>query len=87
MCRCGWLASPPVSPKADLAELLGQVARGDESAFEAAYEQIARPVYGLVRKVVRDPAQTEEVAQEVLLEIWRTATRFDATGAVPWPGW
>jgi RNA polymerase sigma-70 factor (ECF subfamily) len=69
---------PAGEPKADLAELLGQVARGDESAFEAAYEQIARPVYGLVRKVVRDPAQTEEVAQEVLLEIWRTATRFDA---------
>jgi RNA polymerase sigma-70 factor, ECF subfamily len=77
---------PAGEPKADLAELLGQVARGDESAFEAAYEQIARPVYGLVRKVVRDPAQTEEVAQEVLLEIWRTATRFDASrgSAMAW---
>jgi RNA polymerase sigma-70 factor (ECF subfamily) len=34
-------------------------------------------VYGLILRVVRDPAQSEEVSQEVLLEIWRTASRFD----------
>jgi len=70
----------------DLARLLARVARGDERAFEAVYEQLARPVYGLARKVVRDPAQSEEVAQEVLLEVWRTASRFDATrgSALTW---
>jgi RNA polymerase sigma-70 factor (ECF subfamily) len=35
------------------------------------------PAYGLICKVVRDPAQSEEVVQEVLLEVWRTASRFD----------
>jgi RNA polymerase sigma-70 factor (ECF subfamily) len=70
----------------DLGGLLTMVARGDESAFEAAYDRLARPVYGLIRKVVRDPAQSEEVAQEVLLEVWRTASRFDATrgSAMTW---
>ena len=61
----------------DPATLLARVARGDHAAFEAVYDQFAGPVYGLVRKVLRDPAQSEEVAQEVLLEVWRTASRFD----------
>jgi RNA polymerase sigma-70 factor, ECF subfamily len=59
------------------ATLLARVARGDQAAFETVYDQFAGPVYGLVRKVLRDPAQSEEVAQEVLLEVWRTASRFD----------
>lgn len=61
-----------------LAGLLAQVARGDHSAFEEVYDQLAGPVYGLVRRVLRDPAQSEEVAQEVMLDVWRTASRFDA---------
>jgi RNA polymerase sigma-70 factor (ECF subfamily) len=37
-------------------------------------------VYGLIRRVLRDPAQAEEVTQEVLVEVWRTAARFDVSG-------
>jgi len=53
------------------------VARGDQAAFEEIYDRLSGPAYGLIRKVLRDPAQSEEVTQEVLLEVWRTASRFD----------
>jgi RNA polymerase sigma-70 factor (ECF subfamily) len=59
-------------------ELLGLVARGDEPAFERFYDLLAPSVYGLILQVVRSPAHAEEVTQEVFVEAWRTATRFDA---------
>ncbi len=58
-------------------ELLVLVAGGDQKAFEELYGLVSGPVFGLVRRVVRDPAQSEEVAQEVLLELWRSAARYD----------
>jgi RNA polymerase sigma-70 factor, ECF subfamily len=67
----------------DLAYLLAQVARGDHAAFELVYAELAGPVYGIVLQVLRDPAQSEEVAQEVLLEIWRVASRFDPAKGSP----
>jgi RNA polymerase sigma-70 factor, ECF subfamily len=72
--------------EADLDKLLTQVARGDQAAFEAVYERVATPVFGLIRRVLRDPTQSEEVTQEALLEVWRTASRFDPArgSAVTW---
>ena len=67
----------PEGKDRDLDHLLALVARGDEGAFARVYDQLAGPVYGLIRRVVRNPAQSEEVAQEVLLEVWRAASRFD----------
>jgi RNA polymerase sigma-70 factor (ECF subfamily) len=76
-------APDPVSPPGqDLGELLTLVGRGDQVAFETVYDRVAPAVFGLVRRVLRDTAQSEEVAQEALLEVWRTADRFDpARGA------
>jgi RNA polymerase sigma-70 factor, ECF subfamily len=69
--------SEPGRGEHDLDQLMRRVARGDQLAFEAVYDQLSRPAYGVIRRVLRDPAQSEEVTQEVLLEVWRTASRFD----------
>src|SRR5271166_5274755 len=70
----------------DLDDLLVHVARGDQDAFEAVYDRLVGPAYGVIRRVLRDSAQSEEVTQEVLLEVWRTAARFDPAlgGAATW---
>ncbi|HEX8869894.1 MAG TPA: ECF RNA polymerase sigma factor SigK [Lentzea sp.] len=60
-------------------DLLGRVARGDEAAFGKVYDLMAGRVFGLVRRVLRDEAQSEEVFQEVMLEVWRKASRYDSS--------
>ncbi|RZS82984.1 RNA polymerase sigma-70 factor (ECF subfamily) [Motilibacter rhizosphaerae] len=61
-----------------LEDLVTAVARGDEAAFALLYDALAPRVLGVARRVVRDPAQAEEVAQEVLVEVWRQAARYEA---------
>ncbi|TDW29555.1 RNA polymerase ECF family sigma subunit [Cryobacterium psychrophilum] len=67
-------------------ELLARAALGDELAFGELYDQIAPRVLGLVKRLLVDHAQSEEVTQEIFLEIWQTATRYEATrgGASTW---
>jgi RNA polymerase sigma-70 factor (ECF subfamily) len=69
-----------------LASLLARVAKGDQAAFAALYDRVAGQVLGMARAVIRDPQQAEEVMQEALLDVWRTASRFDpASGSAS--GW
>ncbi|MFO7690075.1 MAG: sigma-70 family RNA polymerase sigma factor [Cryobacterium sp.] len=74
-------AAPPTQE-----ELLIRVADGDQQAFGELYDQIVPRVLGLVKRVLVDHAQSEEVTQEIFLEIWQTASRFEPTrgGASTW---
>lgn len=61
----------------ELAALLARVAVGDQAAFESFYTATSRSVFGIVVSVVRDRSHAEEVTQEVYVEAWRQAPRFD----------
>lgn len=56
--------------------LLSSVAGGSQDAFSQLYDLISPRVFGLIRRILVDHAQAEEVAQEVFLEVWQTAPRF-----------
>jgi RNA polymerase sigma-70 factor (ECF subfamily) len=78
--------APPLvggSPAPDLVDLLKACGRGDQAAFARLYDATSSRVVGLAVRVVRDPAQAEEVAQEAFLEIWKTSGRFDPAKGSP----
>jgi RNA polymerase sigma-70 factor (ECF subfamily) len=62
-----------------LGALLRRAGQGDQAAFGRLYDGLAPLLYGIVVKVVRDPAQSEEVTQEAFLDLWRLAPRFDSS--------
>lgn len=96
MTASGPLSSPDVplealpltgDPPADsLARLLSRSACGDEIAFTALYDATAARVHGLVLRLVRNRAIGEEVTQEVYLQVWRTASRYEESrgSALSW---
>lgn len=62
-----------------LDALMRRVQLGDRRAFADVYDALAARVYGVVKRVLRDPAMSEEVTQEVFVEIWSKASRFEQT--------
>jgi RNA polymerase sigma-70 factor (ECF subfamily) len=70
-------ATADAAPAVAVDHLLARVAQGDIEALAAVCDQVAGPVYGLVNYIVGDWARSEQLTEEVLLEVWRTASRFD----------
>ena len=72
----------PYAPDADepvtADELLARVAGGDEAAFARLYDVLSSGVFGTCLAVLRDRDHAAEVTQEVMVEVWRTAARYDA---------
>ena len=68
------------------ATLLSRLLQKDVSAFEQLYERHSRLVYGLVLRILQQAATSEEVVQDVFLQLWRNAGQYDAARGpfVPW---
>jgi RNA polymerase sigma-70 factor, ECF subfamily len=69
-----------------LEDLLQRVAGGDRRAFADLYDRTAPRLFGMVKRLLRDHAQSEEVTQEVYLEVWQTASRYEPAkgGGIAW---
>ena len=61
--------------------LLSRSCGGDDDAFTVLYARCFGRVFESVRSVLRDPAQSEEVAQEVMLELWQNGAKYDVRRA------
>ncbi len=64
------------APVDHVGEMLVRVAAGDQSAFARVYDMLSPRVFGLILRVLVDRSQSEEVLQEVFLEVWQSAARF-----------
>ncbi len=70
---------PRVLDDADVTteHLLVEAAAGDQQAFAHLFDRVAPQVLGITLRVLRDRSLAEEVSQEVMVEVWRKAARFD----------
>lgn len=62
-------------------EWIRQIGRGDRRAFERLYREYAPRVFRFAMRMIRDRAKAEEVTNDVMLEVWKSAERFEGRSA------
>jgi len=67
----------------DGVELIRRMTGGDRDAFAEFYDAYAPLAFGLIRRILRDAAEAEEVLQGVFWEIWRAADDYDPARGSP----
>lgn len=65
----------------DDGDLIRRVGAGDRAALKALYERHADALHRFLRYRLRDPFEAADVVQEVFLDIWRSAGRFEGRAA------
>ncbi|MEQ1652111.1 MAG: sigma-70 family RNA polymerase sigma factor [Hyphomicrobium sp.] len=70
----------------DETDLVARSAGGDASAFRTLTERHLASVTGIARRMLRDDAEAEDVAQEAFLRLWRAGASLEvgANGVKPW---
>ncbi len=77
------VTDPPADISQRLSTLLAAVARGDQAAFAEFYQLTSRRVFGMARRVLIDPELSEDTTQEVFLQVWQNAAKFDPQAGSP----
>lgn len=65
------------------AALIGRVRRRDEEALAAFYDRHAGIMYAMLLRILKDSGAAEEVLQDMFLDVWRRAERFDGNRGTP----
>lgn len=66
-------------------ELLTRISRQDLQAYETLYDRHARPLYGLILRMIKDHQLAEELLQEIFWQVWRNAHQYQGSGvAAAW---
>jgi RNA polymerase sigma-70 factor, ECF subfamily len=79
--------TPPDSSEVSVDAALAQrLLRQDVRAFEQLYDRHSRIVYGLVLRILQQAGTAEEVVQDIFLQLWRNASRYDSSRGpfLPW---
>lgn len=77
------VTDPPADLSHHLGALLEGIARGDQAAFAEFYQLTSRRVFGMARRVLIDPELSEDTTQEVFLQVWQNAAKFDPQAGSP----
>ena len=64
-------------------KILRRLTAGDPQALGDFYDLYAGLVNGLALRILRDTAEAEDVVQEVFVQVWRQASRYDASRGTP----
>ena len=65
------------------AQLLRRIAAQDRDALAEFYDQTARPLFSIAYRMLGNSEESEEVIQDVFVQIWTKAPTFDANIGLP----
>lgn len=77
------VADSPAELSRRLSLLLAEIAQGSQQAFAEFYQLTSRRVFGMARRVLIDPELSEDTTQEVFIQVWQGAAKFDPQAGSP----
>jgi len=64
--------------------LVERMMAGDENALSMLYDRYSGMLYGMLLRILKDAQAAEEVLQDLFLQLWRSADKFDVNrGSLP----
>lgn len=69
-------SGPDGDPASEQLQLAAAMARGEKAALARLYDLLGRPLYSLALRVTNDPAEAQDVVQDVFLQLWNKAADY-----------